>query len=286
MTALALTLVITSAVFHASWNLLAKRANGGIAFVWLFSVMMFIFYAPVAIATIIIEKPYIGGIEIVFIIGTGILHIGYFLLLTWGYQRGDLSLVYPVARGSGPMLATIGAIVLLGERPTPLILAGVFCIGVGVFIFADGLNKFRDPEARSGLNFALTVGAIIATYTLWDKYAVDTLEIPPTLYEWAADFIRIPVLSALVWHKRSEIRFEWENHRREAVGIAILSPLAYIMVLTALTFTDVSYVAPLREISIIIGAAMGTKLLAEGEASRRWSAAAIVVVGVISLSIG
>jgi drug/metabolite transporter (DMT)-like permease len=286
MTAVALALVLTSAVFHASWNLLAKRANGGIAFVWLFSVMMFIFYAPVAIATIFIEKPPIGGIEIVFIMGTAILHIGYFLMLTWGYQRGDLSLVYPVARGSGPMLATVGAILLLGERPTPLILFGVICIGLGVFIFADGFAKFRDPEARSGLNFALSVGAIIATYTLWDKYAVDTLDIPPTLYEWAADFIRIPVLTVLVWRNREEIRFEWENHRREAIGIAILSPLAYIMVLTALSFTDVSYVAPLREISIIIGAAMGTKLLAEGQATRRWSAAAIVAIGVVCLSLG
>ncbi len=286
MTALALILVFTSAILHASWNLLAKRANGGIPFVWLFSVMMFIFYSPVAIATIFIEKPHIGGIEIVFIVGTGILHIFYFLILTWGYQKGDLSLVYPVARGSGPMLATFGAVILLGERPTLLLLGGVICIGFGVFIFADGLHKFRDPEARSSLNYALTVGTIIATYTLWDKYAVSTLEIPPTLYEWAADFIRVPVLTILVWKQRSQIRWEWQNHRTEAIGIAIMSPLAYILVLTALTFTDVSYVAPLREISIIIGAAMGTKFLAEGEATRRWSAAAIVAIGVIILSLG
>src|SRR6266850_2019370 len=106
MTLLALVLVLASAILHATWNLLAKRVGGGIPFVWLFSTVATVIYAPVLLVSILQQPPVFGAPQIVFLLGTTVLHVAYYLLLNKGYQVGDLSLVYPLARGTGPVLST------------------------------------------------------------------------------------------------------------------------------------------------------------------------------------
>lgn len=273
-------------MLHASWNLLAKRASGGVAFIWLITLVSGVAYAPVALASAIITSPSIGFLGLVFMCGNAMLHVGYFLLLSRGYRTGDLSLVYPLARGTGPMLATLAAIIIFGERPTPLAITGTALIGVGVFVFTGGTHALSDPRARAAVIFALLTGLIIATYTLWDKYAVDDLEIPVLVYDWAGNLGRFTLLTVLLrgnWH---DVRREWNTHRWEAIGVGVVSPLAYMLVLTALTFSPVSYIAPVREISILIGAVMGTLLLSEGDVQRRWLAAGVMVLGVVALALG
>jgi drug/metabolite transporter (DMT)-like permease len=286
MTNFALTLVLGSAVLHAGWNLLAKRASGGVAFVWLISFISGVAYTPIALAVYINERPVIGLVEVLFIGGNAVLHIGYFLLLSRGYRVGDLSLVYPLARGTGPMLATLAAIILFGERPTPLAILGAVLIGVGVFIFTGGASALVDSGARIAIAYALLTGLIIATYTIWDKYAVDDLSIPPLVYDSAGNLGRITLLTLLLRGQWGDVRMEWRAHRWEAIGVGLLSPLAYIMILSALTISPVSYIAPAREISILIGSVMGTVLLAEGDAQRRWLAAGVMVLGVVALAFG
>jgi drug/metabolite transporter (DMT)-like permease len=286
MTGLALALVIVSAFFHATWNMLAKRSNGGVAFVWLFSTLMSLFYAPLALAALIITRPTFDLIDGIFIVGSSGLHVVYYLLLSYGYRQGDLSLVYPLARGTGPMLATVGAIILLDERPTTLGLVGIVCIGIGIFILAGGIHNFRKQEARSKIRIALSIGVLISMYTLWDKYAMSVLLISPLIFEWSMNFLRALFLTGLVRSRWDEAKMEWRTHRVEAIGVGILSPLAYILVLTAMRVAPVSYIAPLREVSILIGAVMGTVLLAERDALHRWPGAVIMVIGVICLSLG
>ncbi len=127
MTLFALVLVLGAAVFHATWNLLAKRVGGGGAvFVWLFGVFSVLIYAPLALVLILLQRPYLGVEQFVFMLGSGALHLGYFVVLQRGYAVGDLSLVYPLARGTGPLVATVGAVILLGERPGVVALSGVF----------------------------------------------------------------------------------------------------------------------------------------------------------------
>ncbi len=286
MTNLAIGLVLLSALFHATWNLLSKKAGGSLPFVWLFSFLMTIIYGPIAFISLFILDFDFEPIWLAFMFGTGCLHITYFLMLTRGYRTGDLSIIYPLARGTGPMLATVAAIVLFAERPTVLAIFGIICIGIGVFIFTGGWQVLRDSRSRQAIGYALFTGVIIATYTIWDKYGVSVLLIPPILYEWSGDFFRTVVLG---WHVRQrwdEVEVEWQEHRREAIGIAILSPLAYILVLIALQFSPVSYIAPFREVSILVGAIMGTYLLSEGQMKRRWSAATVIVIGVLALAFG
>ena len=102
MTILALSLVLTAAFCHATWNLLVKRINGGPELVWLFSVFSVLIYLPIVAGVYFIERPPMGWREIGFYVGSAALHMAYFLLLQQGYRRGDLSLVYPVARATGP----------------------------------------------------------------------------------------------------------------------------------------------------------------------------------------
>jgi drug/metabolite transporter (DMT)-like permease len=286
MSLVALGLVLVSAVSHATWNFFAKRAEGGPAFVWLFDFISTLLYAPLALVVVLRPHQALTPLGYVFIVGSAVLHLAYFLMLQQGYRIGDLSLVYPLARGTGPMLSATAAIVFFGERPGPLAIGGAALIGVGTFVLAGGGGGLRGEGTRRAVLFALLTGGIIASYTLWDKRAVSNLAIPPLLLNWALGLGRVGLLAPYAVRHRAKIATVWRSYRREALVVATLSPLAYILVLTALTFTPVSYVAPAREISILIGVLLGTRFLAEGNAHRRIVAAVAMVLGVIGLALG
>lgn len=285
MSPLALALVLVAAVVHATWNLLAKRVGGGAPFVWLFGALSALIYAPLAVAAIIIQRPQLGTVELGFIVGSALLHIGYYLLLQRGYRVGDLSLVYPLARGTGPALATAAAIIFFGERPTPLALSGALIVVGGVFVLAGGGRRTGDGGGEA-VAAGLMTGTVIAAYTLWDKHAVGALLIPPLVLDWGTSLCRAALLAPVAWRRRDAVRACWREHRRAVLGVALLNPLSYILVLTALVFTPVSYVAPAREVSILVGALFGARLLGEGDVRRRLAAAGVIVLGVVALAVG
>jgi drug/metabolite transporter (DMT)-like permease len=285
MTGIALGLVLAAACLHATWNLLAKRAGGGAAFVWLFGALSTLLYTPLALAVLVLQRPVLDTTGLLFILGSGVLHLAYFLVLQRGYRAGDLSLVYPLARGTGPALSTAVAVAVFRERPTPLALAGAVCITTGVFVLAGGARASGGGRLAA-VGYGLLTGALIAAYTLWDKYAVSTLAVPPLLLDYGSNAVRAVLLTPVALRLRADVRHEWRVHRREALGVAVLTPLAYILVLTALVTTPVSYVAPARELSILIGTIMGARLLAEGDTRRRLGAACAIVAGVVALALG
>jgi TfoX/Sxy family transcriptional regulator of competence genes/drug/metabolite transporter (DMT)-like permease len=253
VTAWALTLILAAAFIHASWNFLAKRASGHATFTWLFAVLSALFYAPVAAALILFYGASIGRVEIGFMAGSAALHTAYFVLLNQGYRSGDLSLVYPLARGTGPLLSSMAAILFLGERPSFVGLVGALLIIGGVVVLTSNPEQLRRAGARMAVQYALVTGAFIAAYTLWDKQAVSRFAMSPILLDWGANLGRALLLTPFALSHWHETRVEWQTHRREAAGVALLAPLSYILVLTALAFTPVTYVAPAREISILIG---------------------------------
>jgi drug/metabolite transporter (DMT)-like permease len=283
---LALLLVLLSAVAHATWNLIAKRASGGPTFNWLFDCLSVVVCLPLAIAQIVLQPTPLGWVEWMFVVGSGLLHTAYFLLLGQGYLRGDLSLVYPLARGLGPMLATIAAVLLLGEHPSGLALAGALLIGIGVFILAGDPRRLRTSHAGPSVVFALLTGVVIAGYTLWDKQAVSSANIPPILYLYLFTIVRALLLTVYALPRLNAAREEWRLHKWHALGIAVLSPISYILVLYALAISPVSYVAPAREIGILLGAMMGATFLSESDVQRRMGGAVAMVAGVIALAIG
>lgn len=282
MTALALGLVLLSALLHATWNLLAKRAGGGPPFVALFSLLTTLLLAPPAL-WLAAREGFPSPLGWGFVAGSAVLHLLYFLALQRGYRRGDLSLVYPVARGSGPLLATAAAVLLLGERPSGQALAGALLIVAGGFVLGGGA---RGAGARPALAWGLLTGVFIAGYTVLDAAAVTRLGLPPLLYLWLAEVGRTLLLAPVALRRRGEVRQLWRERRGAALGVALLSPLAYLLVLFAMRLAPVSYVAPAREVSILLGALLGARLLAEGQGRRRLLAAAGVALGVALLALG
>ncbi len=286
MTLLALGLVLMSAVFHATWNLLAKRAGADTPFLWLAYIVGAIVFAPFAIAILVIARPQLDWPALVFVAVAVGLQTLYFVTLTAGYRAGDLSLVYPIARASGPLLATIGAIAIFGEHPTPVAVGGALAIVAGALILTGDPRALRRDGAGLAVGFALATGAVIALYTLWDKTAVSVALIPPLLYDWATVVGQALVVTPVALRRRDAVRDAWARHRGAVIGVGVLSRLAYILVLSALVVSPVSYVAPAREIGILIGAILGARVLAEGHAVRRGIGAAAMVVGVVALAVG
>ncbi len=286
MTAWALILILTAAIVHASWNLLNKKASGHATFTWLVALMSAVFYAPVAAAAIFYWDARVGLAGIGFMLGSAVLHTAYFVLLNEGYRAGDLSLVYPLARGTGPLLSSAAAILFLGERPSMVALGGGLMIVAGVIVLTWSPQRLGQAGIRKAIGYALITGTFIAAYTLWDKQAVSNGAVVPVLLDWGSNLGRTLLLTPFALRHRESARNEWRTHRREIIGVALLVPLSYILVLTALQFTPVSYVAPAREISILIGTAMGTRLLAEGDVRRRLVGASAMVLGVVALAVG
>jgi drug/metabolite transporter (DMT)-like permease len=133
---------------------------------------------------------------------------------------------------------------------------------------------------------AFLAGTATAAYTIFDKYAVSMYLISPILVQYFINIGRLAVLTPFALRDWDQIHRQWRQHRRQVIGVAILAPLSYILVLTALVFSPVSYVAPAREISILIGTFMGTRLLAEGHAVRRLIGAAVMMLGLTALAVG
>ncbi len=321
----AITLILLAAVAHASWNLFSKQAGaaGAACFVWLYVTVSAIIYAPVTAVVIGVSHPRLSGLPAVFLAGTAAWHIAYTLLLQNGYRLGDLSVVYPIGRGTGALLAAVAGVVLLGERPGLVAAAGIALIVTGVL--AIGLPGRRDrrsqpaaaaaqpasagpaaPAARpgsaaqpgsaaeqvraapavQGTVFALLTGVCIAGYTVWDKYAVATLHTPPVVQDWATVAGVAVALAPVALRDRARLAGVWRSYRPQVLGAAVLVPLAYILVLTALRFTAVSVAAPSREVSVLFGVLLGRRLLGEGSLARRLAAAAAIVAGVLAVALG
>ena len=289
MSGLAIILVVSAAFVHALWNLLAKKAGGGVVFIWLFASLSTVIYAPISGYIFWITRPQIGWSGLSFIFVSALLHLLYFFVLQRGYSKGDLSLVYPLARGTGPMLSACAAIVFFGERPGILAMAGAVLVILSVFYISGGTKLFEKKSDVKGIwavRYGFFCGVVIATYTLWDKHAVAALLIPPVILDWASSITRMLVLGPYAIKRWDEVKHQWRINKKLAFGVAALNPLSYILVLTALVFTPVSYVAPAREISILFGTLMGTQLLSEGHSRRRIISACIMILGVIGLSLG
>lgn len=286
MTAAALALVLAGACCHAWWNLILKRTGGGTGFFLLFSGFSAIVLAPVALVVWWLEQPQLGWPHLGIMMLSASMHLMYFLALDHGYRHGDLSIVYPLARGTGPVLTLAGAMLLLGERPSIVAIGGALLIACAVLMLVGDPRKLRASGNARGVFFALITGCLIASYTLTDKQAVAALLIPPIIFDWGANAIRWVLLTPIALRNRAGIRQAWQHHRRAALAVAILSPLSYILALTAMRFTPVSYVAPAREVSILIATFLGARVLAESDAGRRLTAAGFMIAGLAALALG
>ena len=284
----ALSLVLTAALLHASWNYLLKKCGGGIGVLTLSAIVATVALTPFSLYLIFANHFTFTSIMVGVIAGSGVLHMIYFLLLDRAYRSGgDLSVVYPLARATGPLLTIVVATLIFNERMSALALAGAVLILISALVLTGNPAKLFSKNASAGAGFALLCGCMIASYTVWDKQAVAVLLIPPVLFDWGANLSRITMLTPLAMKREpGAITRAWTEHRKTVIAIGVLSPLSYILALTAMVFTPVSYVAPARELSILFAALLGAHVLKEGDATRRTIAAFGMVLGVSGLALG
>ncbi len=284
MPPVALCAVMLAALCHAVWNLQAKRAAASRHFVWLYSVASLLLWTPVVAAVLLQGRPHFGAAQFLALAGTAILHLLYSLSLQAGYRAADLSLVYPVARGSGPLLSFAGAVLLFGERPGPLAVAGLALIIAGIVLVAN-LHRALRRTALPGLAWGAITGVCIAAYTLNDGWAVKVLAVSPFLIDYTGNCFRVFVLSPRALAARGELAREWRAYRLPVLTVATLGPLGYILVLFAMRRAPISHVAPARELATLVGTWFGARLLGEQAAAQRLAGALCIVAGVIGLAL-
>ncbi len=286
MTAFALALVLVAAVLHATWNLYAKRTGGGLPFVWIAGVVSLAIWTPPAVVYWWQHPDAISGKGAVLILVSGVLHCGYSIFLQRAYRAGDFTLVYPLARGTGPLISSLCAIAFLGERPSPLALAGGALIIGSIFFLTGGARLWQGHPNAKAIAYGTGCGVFIAAYTVVDQQGVTVAMLSPLLLDWGGNVARTVLFAPLALRRRAELATVWRDHKPACFAVGLLGPLAYILVLWALTFTPLTHIAPTREVSILIGAFIGARVFKEADGRRRIWAALAMAVGVIALALG
>jgi len=299
---LAIGLVLVAAVLHAGWNVLLKTSGDTLTTAVRLQAIGTAVLVPIGFAAWLANgMPAVPAAAIGLAVISGALEAAYFVLLASAYRRGPLSLVYPLARGSAPLLAVAIGIVLLGERLVPLALAGVACLLVGIFLVARPWQAFRAAGAaqRGAVGFALATGASIAAYSAVDRLGVretepwiygSILAVVSTMLTASAVFggRRLGLLAPVPPREIDAPRDRMGGLARDAVA-GVLSLGAYLLVLCAYAIAPLATVAPLRESGIVLAAAWGAIRLREAagrrDAGTRIAAAGLVVVGAILLAV-
>lgn len=281
---LALAAVLLAAITHATWNLAAKRAAGSRHFVWLYSVGSVVLYVPIVLWIVAFHRPHFTLIHWLSLLATGVLHMGYSLVLQAGYRVSDLSLVYPLARGTGPLLSFSAAAVLLDEPVSVTSVLGVILI-VGGILLVSGLTSEPHKAPRAGILLGVLTGVFIAGYTINDGWAVKVLLISPFLIDFTGNALRLLLLAPFALRDGQRLREEATAYRVPIIIVSVLGPLGYILVLYAMRLAPVGHVAPMRELATLVGSYFGARMLNERMTPQRLIGAVCVVAGVISLAL-
>ena len=288
----ALALVIVAALLHAFWNIVAKKTGGNKHFVLMGCLMQLLFWAPVGVWLGERDVPRWDRMQWAFVALSGFTHLAYFKVLLKGYRVSDLTVVYPVARGTGPLISSLLAVAVMGEALTLHGAIGVLCVCGGVFIVAGGpalLRAAHDPAQRArvhaGLRWGAATGLLIAVYTVLDGYSVKKLLIGPILIDYFGNLVRLPFMLPTLLRDPPGFVEAWRRYKWHAVVLGAVSPLAYILVLYAVQLAPVSHVAPAREISMLFAALIGGRLLGEGDRGQRMLGAVLMGLGVALLAL-
>lgn len=286
MNSLALSLVISGALLHALWNLCAKKAAGGLPFVWLFGLVSLLVALPFGWVSWSANAAQLSCSAWLAIVASALVHALYSLVLQKGYRASDFSLVYPLARGTGPLFAVFGAILVLGEVPNFLGWLGIAAVLLGIVLIAGLTQAFTLPseKMRAGFVWGALTGVCIAGYTLIDGWAVKTLGLAPVLYYFLGLLLRSLLLAPQALRQPRALREQWRTNRSYIIAVGLLAPLAYTLVLFAMTMAPLSYVAPVRELSMLLGVVLGARLLREAFDPLRVIGTVCMVAGVVLLA--
>lgn len=286
MPASALALVLAAALLHAGWNALTKRAHDQLAFLWSSMSLATALLAPFGLAYLPDEGVPVEALP--YLVATSLVHAVYFFALGKAYATGELSVVYPVARGLGVALVPVGAFLALEERLSSLGVAGIALVVLGIVTITAGPAAAGGPRGRrpllgAGTGWAGVTGVTIASYSLVDKAGVARLHPVPYLAIMGVAMsllLAVPVLA-----RRAALRREWRSNWRTILIASTMNLTSYLLVLFAFTLSKAGYVVASREISIVLSVLIGRLWLGERQPGRRLAGAAVVVAGVVCVAL-
>jgi drug/metabolite transporter (DMT)-like permease len=288
MSGIALGIVLTAAFLHAGWNYLAKKSQRKIVFIWWFLLIALFLYLPMFLYYW--PQTTISSFGWICVFTTAFLHFLYFWFLGGAYERGDLSIVYPLSRGSGPLLVPILAVVLIHEQLSLLGVVGIALVVLGIYIIhlrSFSNQSFLGPFMvlrDGGSLWALCTGGTIAAYSLVDKVGVGIVY--PPVYIYLMLGLTWLFLSPYVLLKeRAWLRDEWYINRGAILADGFLVLGTYMMVLFAMRMSKVSYVVAVREVSIVFSALYGIFWLQEKHGSQKMVGASLITLGVIIIGV-
>jgi len=280
LTSIAIVLVILSGFIHSIWNLYAKKSLNKSVFLWFCQWIAIIIFLPFVLLEIrtIDSVPTTGWL---LIIASMILHGVYVLLLAKTYTIGDLSQVYPIMRGTSPLIVPIIGVLVLSESLKLIGWIGIITIVLGIFLVGDTkTNGIRNSSNRA-IILALLVGLMITSYTVVDKVTLQY--IPAFTLNGATNIGNLLALTYLTIRSRA-IKLEWRMNRRTIILGGVLAPGGYILFLKALEIMPVSQLAPMREIGTVFGTLMGIFILQEPQGRNRIIASILITMGIIMLA--
>jgi uncharacterized membrane protein len=300
MPPLAIALVLVAATLHAAWNVLLKTSGDTLGTALRLQAFGSAILVPIGIIGWVVSgRPAIDPTGVGLALGSGVLEAAYFIFLSGAYARGDLSLVYPLARGSAPLVAVVVGVAVLGERLATSAAIGVACLLAGILLVSRPWRAIREAgrEHRGAIGFALATGGTIAAYSAVDRLGVRAM--PPWLYGAFLAVFATTFLSTAVWFGRRQgllaqpVAGHGAGRRMALVGrdglAGVLSLTAYLLILFAYSIAPLATVAPLRESGIVLAAAWGSIRMGEAvgrdDAGWRVLAAGLIVLGAVLLAV-
>jgi drug/metabolite transporter (DMT)-like permease len=270
----AFVLVLLAAVVHALWNFIAKRTAGDVGVFWLGLCFAGALLAPVAL--LLGELPDAAGLP--YILATGVIHAFYFALLAGSYKHGEMSVVYPLARGTG-VAGTAAVAFLLLDEPISLVGAvGLSCVCGGIVMI--GLRELLARADVHSCLLAILVGVATTAYSIVDKLGV-THVAPLAYIAGLASFAALFLAPYVLWRFRGQCFDAWRSRKAASLGIGLGSMLTYLIIVYAFRLANVSYVVAVREVSIVVVALLSVTVLKEAMTVQRGLAIGAILTGVI-----
>ena len=287
--AIAVGLVLISAVMHATWNVLAKRSADPLAFLFAINAIGLVIYGVPA--AVVLAETGLSSRVVPFLLVSGTLEMIYTLCLAAAYRNGALSLTYPIARGTGVVLVPLLAIPLLDERPTTTAFIGIATILLGFVTISVLGARARVAEeiatGRRGMFFALLTGFAIASYSLIDKAGVQHAN--ALVYVYGLIVVQTCLLTPYIARRRwPQVVAAWRTSRTAVLVGGVLHIGTYLIVLAAMKVSGskVGYIVPLRETSIVFATLIGVVVLKERIGSVRIAGSIMIALGVLAIALG
>ena len=290
MSALAIALVLLSALFHALRSLFTKESGDKQVFLWLYSIFALLFFSPLFFYFL-----YRVGISnpaaYAWCAGSGFIHFLYWLFLTSAYKEGDLSHVYPIMRSS-PALVLMIAVFWLGEQVSVLGVTGILTVAAGVYIInmkhisgRQLLAPVKSITHDRSTRFALLTLISVALYSIVDKMAVSYIH--PVLFAFFHLFFGMCYYTPyiIIFKDAGQIKKEWRSGPGRIILSGVIGIAGYALILVAFTIERVSYIVSLRQISVVFAVLMGSYFLKEKYGGIRLAGAAIIFVGGFLISL-